>query len=667
MRSCRGLGLGGLAVAVTLMTGALSPADSLIDAARQGDVAAVQALIKKHADVNAAEGDGLTALHVAAQEGNLQIVQLLLKSKANVAAKTRLGDYTPLHLAAEGAHADVVAALLQAGADVHAVTTYTGVTPLHLAAKAVGGEATVKLLLDKGSDPNAREAAAGQTALMFAAADGRLAAVKELLAHGADPKLATKTVDVLQQLAVDREAQKRLQQARQDIRRNTPGGTARALTVDEDQKAIEVQREFLNNQEEVAKVVASFDPKSLQGSGTFYKGGPKYTTLPTEMLVGKTGGMTALHHAARAGHLDVVDALLDGHADINQRSGDGSTPLVLSLLNGQFDVAMRLIERKADVNIRTSTDGIGPLFATLQTRWALRFTYQPQPLAQDIAKADYMDVLKALLVAGADPNVAITEHIWHFEWEGKIGLDITGATPFWRAAFAQDLPAMKLLKSYGADPNAPTKFGPIGLRTRRQPDGRQQEDSGLPLIPEGTPNMWPIHAAAGGGYLGLGAFQQNNVPNGFLDAVKWLVEEQGADVNLPDAWGYTPLHYAAVHGANDVIEYLVSKGANVRALSRLGQSPVDMARGGQGGFFLRTPYPKTVELLQGMGSPLVCLATHFRDTGDYCPQSGVPMFEDENHGAGGAFGRQQPTDDTDTPAAAPASAAKPATPQPQKK
>ena len=99
-------------------------------------------------------------------------------------------------------------------------------------------------------------------------------------------------------------------------------------------------------------------------------------------------------------------------------------------------------------------------------------------------------------------------------------------------------------------------------------------------------------------------------------------------MNLPDSWGYTPLHYASVRGGNDLIEYLVSKGADVTATSRLGQSVVDMARGGQGGFFLRTPYPKTVELLQGLGSPFKCLATHFRDTGDYCPGSGVPPFDE---------------------------------------
>jgi ankyrin repeat protein len=500
----------------------------------------------------------------------------------------------------------------------------TGVTPLHLAAKALDGEETVRVLIGRGAPVNVVESAAGQTPLMFAAANGRAAAARALIEGGADPSIQTEVVDLLERTVIDREAQNRLRDAQREIR----GGEDRSLTFEEEQAAIQRQREFLTDEQARAQALEGFTAAQLDGTGRYYNGGPEFVSKPiTQTLVGKTGGLSALHHAARAGHIGVANALLDGGANVDLRSGDGSTPLVLSLLNGQYDVAMVLIERGADPNIATETDGVGPLFATLQTRWAFKFTYQPQPRAQDRAETDYMTVLKALLDAGADPDQRLTKHLWHFEWEGKMGLDITGATPLWRAAFAQDTEAMKLLVAYGADPGIPTAFGPIGLRSRRQPDGRQQEDSGLELIPEGTPNMYPVHAAAGGGYLGLGAFQQNTVPNGFLNAVRYLVDEQGADVNLKDAWGYTPLHYAAVHGDNDLIEYLVEKGADVTVPSRLGQSPVDMARGGQGGFFLRTPYPKTVELLQSLGSPFLCLATHFRDTGDFCPGAGAEPFE----------------------------------------
>ena len=625
----------GPALAVFALAAAAPASDDLLDAARQGDVPAVRALLEAGADPNVARGDGLTALHIAAGRGNLDIVRLLMGAEARVDATTRLGAYTPLHLASQGGHLAVAEELLDGGADPAARTTTTGVTPLHLAAKAVDGEGLVQLLLERGAPPDAREASAGQTPLMFAAAEDRAASVRALLKAGADPGIRTEVIDVLERLAIDREAEAALREARTQIRRSVPGGTSRALTAAEEQQAILAQREFLRSESEIEKLLEAFEPEQLNGTGRFYEGGPEFVSMPVETLVGKTGGMTALHHAARAGHMEAAKALLEGGADIDQRSGDGGTPLVLALLNGQFDLAMGLIQAGADPNLATENDGVTPLFATLQTQWALRFTYQPQPRAHDNAKIRHMDLLRALLEAGAEPNVRLTRQLWHLEWEGKIGLDITGATPFWRAAFAQDVEAMKLLAAYGADPHIPTVMGAVGLRPRRQPDGRQQEDSGLPLIPAGTPNMYPIHAAAGGGYLGLGAFQQNNMPNAFLPAVAFLVEEHGADVNVPDAWGYTPLHYAAVHGANDVIELLVAHGADVTVPSRLGQSPVDLARGGQGGFFLRTPYPETVEYLQSLGSPLLCLETHFRDTGDYCPGSGAPRWESANTEAEG--------------------------------
>ena len=109
-------------------------------------------------------------------------------------------------------------------------------------------------------------------------------------------------------------------------------------------------------------------------------------------------------------------ALLDRGADIDQVSGDGSSPLVIALLNGRFDLAMRLIERGANPNIATTTDGISPLFAVLQTQWALKYTDHPQPRAQDNEQTRHMEVLNALLEAGADPNVALKSHLWHSDF-----------------------------------------------------------------------------------------------------------------------------------------------------------------------------------------------------------------------------------------------------------
>lgn len=594
--------------------------DDLIDAARDGDVDAVRALLATGTDPDAASGDGMTALHWAVERDQPGVAGILLEAGATVDGRTRIGGYTPLHLASRRGHGDMVRALLEAGADVRARTTNSGVTPLHLAAAAVSGTPSVRMLLEQGADPDAREATFGQTPLMFAAAANRADAVRALLAAGADPSAETKVVDVLQHVIADDDAQRVLNDALNAMRRADGGGPDWRPRAAQVREAVEIQRAYL----ESGEAYRDYDPDELISHRPDYPGGPDIARRPyRETLVGFTGGMTALLHAAREGHVDAAMALLDGGADIDQASADNTTPLLIATLNGQFDLALRLVERGADPDIAASTDGATPLFAVLNTHWAPKSNY-PQPRAQDNQRTEYMAVLEALLGAGADPNPRLNTHLWYWEYGlTKIGTDLRGATPFWRAAYAQDVEAMKLLAAHGADPKIPTLWPEPGMRERRQQDGRQQEDSGLPTIPTDAFNAYPIHVAAGGGYTGLGAFSIRNVPNAFIPAVKYLIEEHGADVNLRDSWGYTPLHYAAARGDNDLIRYLVAQGADVTVISRLGQSTADLARGGRSGFFTRVAYPETVELLQSLGSTLECLHTHFLDTGDSCPLAGV--------------------------------------------
>ena len=614
-------GAGARAVLASVLALALAGAAraqdvTLLDAARDGDADAARALLEAGARVNGATGDGMTALHKAAERGHAAVVQVLLEAGGDAAATTRIGSYTPLHLAGRRGNAASVEALLRAAADPNAATTTSGATPLHLAASAPAGADAVAALLRAGADPNAREGSAGQTPLMFAAAADRGDAVRVLIRAGGDPDIRTESVDVLRSLALDREAARRLRAYVEELR----GGSDIELTPAQAQAAIAAQREFLRSDYDVGKV----DRYTLANVRSDYPGGPDVVRPPFhEVVVGHTGGMTALLQAAREGHTGAAAALLDGGADIDLVSADGTSPLLIATLNGQFDLALVLIERGADPNLASSTEGSTPLFATLQTQWAPKSNY-PQPRAQDSQQSGYMDVVRALLAAGADPNVRLRAHLWYWEYGlNKMGIDLTGATPFYRAAFAQDLEAMRVLAEYGADPDVPTVWPELGMRNRRQPDGRQQEDSGLPYIPESAPNAYPIHAATGGGYLGLGAFSVRNMPDQFLPAVRYLVDQHGADVNLADSWGYRPIHYAASRGDNEMIEYLVDEGADVTTLTRLGQSPADMARGGRAGFFTRVPFPETVELLTSLGSPLACLHTHFLDTGDFCKGAGV--------------------------------------------
>ena len=149
---------------------------------------------------------------------------------------------------------------------------------------------------------------------------------------------------------------------------------------------------------------------------------------------------------------------------------------------------------------------------------------------------------------------------------------------------------MKLLVSYGADPNIPT-MKPAGRPFTGEGIRQVQDMSGVPPIPYGGPAVLPLHAASGVGYgEGFAANSHRYAPTGFLPAIKYLVEELGADVNAVDHEGNTPVHLAASRGDNESILFLVSKGADVTRVNREGNTTVDMANGP----VQRTqPYPET--------------------------------------------------------------------------
>jgi ankyrin repeat protein len=559
------------------------------DAAMRGDIATVRTLVRRGADVNAAHGDGMSALHWAAIRGNAEMVKLLVRAGARTEAVTRLGAYTPLHLASKGQHANAVRALLDGSANVNARTSTGGTLPLHFAAGAGSAEA-VTALLDHGADVNAREAAWGQTPLMFAAAYDRLDAVKVLLARGADVRLTTNAVDLPTQEAVDRAAAKR----RKEI---LAAAAAKA--------GVSVQ-EYRPNPAEVQAAVRAAHEVQRAGVTAVAEdaepdpsGGEEVSGFSA--LVGTQGGFTALLHAVREGHAEVALALLDAGADVNQVSaGEHTSPLLMAMINGHFDLALRLLERGADPNLANDA-GAAPLFAAINTHWAPKSRY-PQQHAYMLQKATYLDVMRRLLEAGADPNARLKKHVWFMSYTfDLLRIDTRGATPFWRAAYATDVEAMRLLVVHGADPNIPTLKGPERARRGGYAGGAPRVDpSGLPPVPVDGPAIWPIHAASGVGYgEGYAANAHRHVPDGWLPAVKYLVEELGADVNARDHNGYNPVHHAAARGDNELILYLVSKGADVTAVSRRGQTTADMANGPVQRI---SPFPETVALLEKLGS-----------------------------------------------------------------
>jgi ankyrin repeat protein len=618
-------GIAGLNIALCMTAWlAAAPASSPVaDASMRGDRDALRTLLKQGADVSAAQGDGMTALHWAAERGDAATAEMLIYAGANVGAVTRIGQYTPLHLASRSGSGPVVQALLKAGAAINTRATVTGATPLHLAAES-GNADVVKALIDGGADVNAKESEWGQTPLMFAAAQNRVDAIKVLIARGADARITTKTIDVTNMLALDRAASA-LQ--RKVLETSVAKGEQPRPT--QVQAAIEASRQlFASGKIPPPDPAAAAGGRGGRGGPGAAAGGDVTNTFNPEEInppVATKGGLTALLHAARQGHVDAARALIDGGADVNQvGKGDATSPLLMAVINGQFDMALFLLQRGANPNLASAGNGATPLWATINTQWQPRTRF-PQPQEMEQQKATYLDVMNALLEKGADPNARLRTHPWYLVYSGcgnrNCGLaDNSGATAFWRAAYGVDLDAMKLLVTHGADPNVPTiapqqairrgggpppgtpaagTSGGAGGPVAPEPDANQARYT-APPVPYGGPGALAIHAAAGLEYgEGFAGNAHRHAPDGWMASLKYLVEELGADVNARDNDGYTPLHHAAARGDNEMIKYLVSKGADVTAVARSGQTTADMANGPVQRV---SPFPETVALLEKLGS-----------------------------------------------------------------
>ena len=159
---------------------------ALADAAEKMDRAAIRALLRQRANVNAPQVDGMTALHWATHQDDLETADLLIRAGANVKATNRYG-VMPLSIACTNGNGALVELLLKAGADPNTALP-GGETPLMTAAR-VGSLAAVKSLLARGATVDARDARRGQTALMWAAAEGHADVVQTLIELGADARL----------------------------------------------------------------------------------------------------------------------------------------------------------------------------------------------------------------------------------------------------------------------------------------------------------------------------------------------------------------------------------------------------------------------------------------------------------------------------------------------
>jgi ankyrin repeat protein len=439
---------------------------------------------------------------------------------------------TPLHQAVRANDVKTVEALIKRGANVKAATRY-GVTPIQVAAMN-GNAAILRRLLDAGASVNTATPG-GETALMTAARTGKIDVVTLLLDRGANVN------------------------ARDAVRAQTALMWAVTENHPDVVKLLVARGADVRAQTTITMPKGEYVP--ARAGGASGNGIIRQRALPT-----RDGGMTPLLFAVRDGNVAMVRLLFELGADINQPSGNHTSPLLIALLNGQTTLATELLDKGADPNI-TDDYKRGALFAAIELR---NFNHDKYPFLYDEGR-DPIDVIKALLAKGANPNQRTETTPVHglMQFDGS-WVNFDGQTPFIRAALSGDIEVMRLLLQHGADPNIATTQGSTALM-----------------------------AAAGINWIPAQTFTRSEAD--YVEAVK-LCLERGAPVNATNSLQLAAIHGASNRGWTSIIQILADAGARLDVADVGGRTPLTFANGTF--LAIRPPVakPEAIELLKKLGA-----------------------------------------------------------------
>ena len=487
-----------------------------------GLLLAASAAVRGQADLAPAASPLVAAVRAVDVSG----VRALLADAADVNARQPDGA-TALHWAMHREHVEISDLLVGAGADVDAVNDL-GVTPLLMASARGHGE-LVERLLAAGADPNGA-LASGETALMAAARTGSLEAVNALLDAG----------------------------ARVNVTESTRGQSALMWAVANRHPAI--TRALLDRGADVHARTGT--RRRVYNMGGSRSAGSASRGIALEEVT--LGGSTPLLFAVRSGDLESARLLVAAGADVHDTAADGNTALNIAAHSGHGSLAAFLLAEGADPNA-------APLGYTALHAAVLRGTLRDRGVANDDPGAG-VPLVRALLEHGADPNVRLTRGTPVRRWSHDFAFmdRWVGATPFWLAARFLEVQMMRVLAAAGADPRLPSWDGATPLMAAAGQGYNRGGGSAFIRDRRDFSSYNPVESAALGSTIP--AAEERLAREAVAAAL-----ELGADVDAANDAGDTALHAAASHGMNSVIELLASRGADLRAENRRGQTPLALA------------------------------------------------------------------------------------------
>jgi ankyrin repeat protein len=466
----------------------------------------------------AGQAAGDSPVAAAAKDGDLRAVRTLIAKKANVNEPARDGS-TALLWAVYHSNLEMAQALIAAGASVNAANKY-GVTPL-IQASRTGDTPVIDVLLKAGATVSMAHPD-GETPVMAAARSGRVEAVRLLVEAGAD---------------------------------------VNALSYQQETALMWAAAE--GHADVVKTLLAANADPNLKARITTLKE-RKHADHPT-------GGMTALMYAARNGQEGAVRALMAGGADPKITNGDGVTAMAIAVVNDRFDLAKVMLDLGADANDGSLYFAIDMHDATTD----MRARDGSRLRADHPNRLNALDLAKALLERGADPNKAFVGQLHSNTL--CCGEEIN-ASPFFRAAVASDVEALKLMLAHGAQVEwTPTAVKREGRGGAAGGGGRGGGNVGRTPIMLAMTGGRGAAFAAGPGFERLGPppFREaaNREP---LEAVNVLLAA-GANPNVKAPDGSTPLHQAVTARNIGIIRALVAAGAKLDAVNRDNLTPLQVA------------------------------------------------------------------------------------------